>query len=88
MLPFSSRPTPLFLVGRYGNSVRVARCGHAQLAFKEEVANSGHNLDESAMLSMRIGGVSMPVAGGDMSERVKQRGEVESDAYKAYPYAK
>ena len=71
-------------VYRFVSSARVVRYGRALRAVKEAVAKSGHNPDEFALHSLRIGGATTLAAGGDISERVIQReGRWRSDTYKA-----
>ena len=49
------------------------------------MTKSGRNLDEFALHSLRIGGVTTLAAGKNKSDRVIQReGWRKSDAYKAY----
>ena len=55
--PDLSDRTPLASY-RYGSSVRVVRYGRALRAVKEAVAKSGHNPDEFALHSLRIGGAT------------------------------
>ena len=58
---------------RFGSSVRAVRYARALRAVKEVEAESGHNPDEFALHSLRIGGVTTLAAGRDISERVIQR---------------
>ena len=58
---------------RSDKSVRVVRCCRALRAINGLMANSGRNLDEFALHSLRIGGATILAVGGDISERVIQR---------------
>ena len=51
-----------------GKSVRVLRYGHARRAFRDIVANAGRRPEYFALHSLRIGGATTLVAGGDVPE--------------------
>ena len=54
---------------RCGKSVKVVRYGRALEAIKELEAKSGHNPDDFALHSLRVGGATSLAAGGQIPKR-------------------